>query len=678
MGRFLFLFLLVGLLNPLLSSATNFYVSKNGSGADGTSWTTAWRELSNIVWGQVRPGDTIYIDGGQTPCPALGPGYSCGMVYNSTLTIGASGTSGSPITIRLAPDANRNGTVIIDGGITSWSTCSAAPSEPTPPSAHNGAGTRQTGISFGSSQWVVLDGTKWGGIEVRNHTRYGVSLGASKNSIARYLKVHHNTDPAVSGNSAVGITQGYESANNLLSRSEIFRNGQDATRGGGDNFTMEENYIHDQYCNHPDGFQAFIPTGNGDVPDNAGLMDGITIRRNVFKDIRLQPIFIGENNYLSPPTGSPGHNSWAQNVDIHDNLIIHSHDAIKSKHGSTTDWDIHHNTVVNGVGYIVEWGGIENPGARAPMTIRSNIFYNTPNHSDPWYDGRVSALVMKTVNGDTSYTNNCEYQIGAKNGNYSGTGNINTNPLFTNSSTGDFSSQASACTGRGACITSLSKLLSDPTCSGQSNPTPVPTIATTPVPTPTIIASNIWSWMASAGTISAPFSVSSGSPSYVSQSTQTLDPATAGRAAYQFSLLTPGKYVVRLNVNAANTASDSLFANIDSEPGTTDVWDFGPTVGFVTKLLSIRGTGSVEAAQFKPKVYDLTAGVHSLIIRGREPNAQFSQVSLSRLGDVNLDGLVNSTDIRQSLIGYGQTNQNSDMNSDSKTSIQDTMSSVTP
>ena len=72
-----------------------------------------------------------------------------------------------PITIRLASEAGRNGTVIIDGGLTQWAGCSEYASEPTPPSAPNGAGTRDTGITLGTSQWIILDGTKWGGIEVR-------------------------------------------------------------------------------------------------------------------------------------------------------------------------------------------------------------------------------------------------------------------------------------------------------------------------------------------------------------------------------------------------------------------------------------------------------------------------------------------------------------------------------
>src|SRR5688572_3380963 len=114
-----------------LSAAQTFYVSRNGSNGDGRSWAAAWSELSRINWAAVAPGDTILVDGGSTACPSLGPGYNCGMVYNSTLTLGKSGTSSAPITVRLASDAGRNGTVIIDGGLTAWSRCPEYASEPT-------------------------------------------------------------------------------------------------------------------------------------------------------------------------------------------------------------------------------------------------------------------------------------------------------------------------------------------------------------------------------------------------------------------------------------------------------------------------------------------------------------------------------------------------------------------
>src|SRR6266567_1369019 len=76
-----------------------YYDSKNGSNADGLSWSTAWNDVNQINWSVVNPGDTIVIDGGSTACPSnydftsTRPGINCGMLYNSTLTIEKSGTA---------------------------------------------------------------------------------------------------------------------------------------------------------------------------------------------------------------------------------------------------------------------------------------------------------------------------------------------------------------------------------------------------------------------------------------------------------------------------------------------------------------------------------------------------------------------------------------------------------
>ncbi|HSW97262.1 MAG TPA: hypothetical protein VLF89_05540, partial [Candidatus Saccharimonadales bacterium] len=97
--------ILVGMIcSVLVQESTNrighaagntYYVSKNGNNADGTSWTSAWNELNQINWTTIQPGDTIFIDGGTS-----------GMTYTTTMTVGKSGTSGSPITIVRATQAS--------------------------------------------------------------------------------------------------------------------------------------------------------------------------------------------------------------------------------------------------------------------------------------------------------------------------------------------------------------------------------------------------------------------------------------------------------------------------------------------------------------------------------------------------------------------------------------------
>jgi hypothetical protein len=425
-----------------VSAARTFYVSRHGNNRDGLSWATAWNELSRINWGVVAPGDTIVIDGGPTACPALGPGYNCGMVYNSTLSVGKSGTSGAPITIRLAGEAGRNGTVIIDGGITAWAGCAEYPSEPRPPSTPNGAGVRDTGITLNSAQWIILDGRHWGGIEVRNHTRYGLSFGSSQRVVARYLKLHHNTHPSDTTNGAAGVAQSWDSQYNTLSRTEIFRNGQDGVRGAGDFFTLEQSYIHDHYCNHPDGIQSFVPTSNDNVPDNAGEVRGLVLRGNVFNKIGMQTVFLGENDT---------HNSWNVDVTITNNLFLNNDYVIKSKHGGSRNWNIYNNTIVNAGEFAVEWC-CSTPGSQAPMSIRDNVFVNVKESSTAFY--------LPTGSGNTGFNNNCLYRTGRRQGNISESGTVTADPRFVSAGTGNYAlASGSACAGKGASLTSVSQLV---------------------------------------------------------------------------------------------------------------------------------------------------------------------------------------------------------------------------
>ena len=89
------------------AAQTNWYVDNSvGTSGDGTSWATAWKQLSDIAWGSVSPGDTIYVSGGSTS-----------KTYNGIWTIGSvDGAAGSPIRVTKGVDAGHNGTVIIDFG----------------------------------------------------------------------------------------------------------------------------------------------------------------------------------------------------------------------------------------------------------------------------------------------------------------------------------------------------------------------------------------------------------------------------------------------------------------------------------------------------------------------------------------------------------------------------------
>ena len=135
------------------------------------------------------------------------------------------------------------------------------------------------------------------------------------------------------------------------------------------------------------------------------------------------------------------------------------------------------------------------------------------------------------------------------------------------------------------------------------------------------------SFQAEAGLIESPFSVTSGT---VSQTVQTTTPSNGGRARYRVTIPSTGKYRVNMNLNAPNTTSDSLFIDFDQEPTTpTTIWDVQTlTNGIETRTVSWRGTGTFNAPQFNPKVWDLKAGEHTLYIRGREAGMQVDAITI--------------------------------------------------
>lgn len=136
---------------------------------------------------------------------------------------------------------------------------------------------------------------------------------------------------------------------------------------------------------------------------------------------------------------------------------------------------------------------------------------------------------------------------------------------------------------------------------------------------------------ATSGVITSPFIVTNG---YIYQSVQTLITnvgiSNCGTATYTFTITNAGNYVVQCLVQATNEGMDSFYVNIDAMP--TDpymVWKILPlTVGFQNEEVSWEGTGTYDAPEFAPEVFNLTAGTHQLIIVGREAYAELQSISI--------------------------------------------------
>jgi hypothetical protein len=181
------------------------------------------------------------------------------------------------------------------------------------------------------------------------------------------------------------------------------------------------------------------------------------------------------------------------------------------------------------------------------------------------------------------------------------------------------------------------------------------------------------SWEAEAGAITAPLISNNGN---IYQTIEAEVPSGSGLASYEFNINQAGNYIIRIFVNAADDGKNSIFLNIDDEPASPAmVWDIILTSGFENRTVSWRGSGTPTSNEYVPKRFALSAGQHELIIRGREPNTLLDKIRIERFGDVNKDGNVDLTDIREMIKDYGKTggfaNNDADVNLDGSVSLKD-------
>ncbi len=460
--------LLPAVATPVAKAAGNiYYVSKTGNNADGRSWTTAWNELNQINWNVIGPGDTILLDGGSSDCtypvavtsdsnmPRSLSGGDCGMTYLTTLTVGRSGDVGNPITIKVAQDAGRNGTVRIFGGR----------STPLPYCGQSGyvwQNATQYGIYVGSYAHIVIDGGKWSGIMVYGHNQDGIRAASSQDITFRNMEIFDNgtSGPDQPGVDFVGTGLHFDG---LI----VHDNGQDAFQTGGPvgDISWTRCWLYNRRphptqndvfnsCTHSDGIQIW---GGGDqynflIQDcviGPGLMqclllggytdtahdatiNNVTIRNTLlYTDINTQ---LGNACIMSE--GGNG------NTDPQNWLV---ENVTSWRKDTNSKW---HNWFVTGAGHV----------------IRNSIFHG-------------SNITTYNLDEPLSTEGNVQWQTtGATMGQ-------NLDPMFVDPSGEDFALRPeSACAGKGSSITSASQLL------GRTAPpaSPTPTASLVPTRTPTV------------------------------------------------------------------------------------------------------------------------------------------------------------------------------------------------
>jgi chitodextrinase len=341
-------------------AGTVHYVSRanTSSTADGASWATAWKELGQIAWSSVAPGDTILIDGGSTPCPsnydfadhgASRPGLRCGMLYTTQLNVQRSGTADAPITIRLASDAGRNGTAVVFGGRPN-----ALP-YCTQPGYTPGGSARADGIVFNTratgARHVVLDGAHRSGIMVYG-AQTGVNLvsDATSHVTLRNLEIFDNgTHQSFSGGGSATDNPGVflNGTKVTIERVLIHDNGQDeiqdnytgAANGHApiDDLTIRDAWIYNRR-DHPGWTGYPFNSGAEGTPTDCTHVDGLqiwgggrgqrnlTIRDSVFGPLLAQSIY--------PSDTSTSFDHVTLSNLLHLNPVIHG--VIGERQGGTS------------------------------------------------------------------------------------------------------------------------------------------------------------------------------------------------------------------------------------------------------------------------------------------------------------------------------------------------------
>src|ERR1700722_10852831 len=370
-----------------------YYVSPSGSGKNGLSWATAWRDTSSIDWSVIRPGARIVLDGGTSTCSASpydftpskpNPGVTCGQRYRP-FSIGQ-----NDITIERSGATGHNGTVVIDGGRdTPLPYCGQRQYATT---------TRMSpGIDLNGHSGVSIDGMTRGGIVVRG-AENGVVMGSGGHDTLINMEIFDN-------GFAISHSWGYSSdgngvlmggKDNVYDRLLVHDNGQDEFHSDSAGYDesgsiVENSWLgalrenpsypgepfndlqasgHDPGCTHADGVQIFAP---------GTTMSSLTFNYDVFGP--------GTNQGLYPSDGGTG--TTFDDVTIENSLFLDAASADIRTDNPVPGWNLSDDTL------FATQGGFQIPGNGAnaiTSVIKYGGYFSAPGGSwvtsgSFWYGG---------------------------------------------------------------------------------------------------------------------------------------------------------------------------------------------------------------------------------------------------------------------------------------------------
>ncbi len=631
------------------TAPTYWYVDNAVStSGDGRSWSTAWSSFANIEWDTDGPsgpivgvgaGDTLYISGG-----------SASKTYYETLTVEASGVSGSFITIDVGANspspAGHSGTVIIDGENTK----------------------RQTGILIKQRNYITVNGRVNDGsnaykLLVQNHLGSpdppgSIHVRSCDHVNIDYVKVINNQTRGIFFN-GYGIATTNSRIRGCDIRTEItdYLNTDNQLDGiysqwGKDNI-IENNTV----------ILSVNGTNHNDALQFANAETNITVRGNWFEHLN------GYGNADSQAIMASGVTGYA---NFYNNVMIgsskHQWQAVLLWAGSGTGvWNFWNNTVIaqNTTTGIALHLGRQDTDARIG-TFKNNIFYSpnsypvyaeasfTPSKFDynllyrattgavaymggakTWAQWQTLGADVHGLNTDPNWNTSNGYRLNSTSRAINAGTSLSAN--FTNDRDGVTRPQGAAWDigayeyNGGVIVPTYTPT---PTTKPTSTPTPTQTVSP-PTPTPSVTTFSVGSWF-EAESISPklPFTSSNG---LVCQPSETSDVTKGGRAVYKVNIPENGNYIVNTMIKAETDGNNSFFVNFDINPDANPlvpdmIWDIQPiTTGIQERKISWRGTtGDSLVNLYNPKVFALNAGTQYLIIVGREANTCLDKIYISK------------------------------------------------
>jgi hypothetical protein len=364
------------------ANAANWYVRPSAAGSGtGADWNNAW-SLSGVNWGSVKAGDTVWIAGGS---------------YSATLTTGASGSAGSPVTIRRVQSSD------------------AAPSAAAGWSSSFDSVAKLGGIEVASGSYITIDGGARNGIQITLTTAGGACVNGADGGTIDHITFNNISciGPYTTGNVGAGGLWGINLApsnsnvtNVLIHGCSIVGMGESLRASNWSNVIIEYCYLADTNTNsqeHEDVMYSYPSTNvtfrynliNNSPNDGVFMEFGGATNFSFYGNLYYNsqgwfictkadsgsvygPLYIYNNVFMSPDTSgawvSTNSASMTGATKVYNNIFYNVSNDVNGT-GVTSDYNAYNYTTLGGFAW--------NSNETHSFTFTGNPFVKMPANAQP-------------------------------------------------------------------------------------------------------------------------------------------------------------------------------------------------------------------------------------------------------------------------------------------------------